>query len=51
MKVSGNIDEDVELYQKILCASRSSKGCVYNILGTAKGIKLKLSENDEGNGD
>ena len=37
---------DVELKQKTLCVSKVSKAFICDI--TAKGIKLKLREHDEG---
>ena len=37
----------VELNSKTLCAPRLSKRPIFNISGTLKGIKLKLSEKCE----
>jgi len=42
-KLSGIFEKNVELNQNTICVCRLWKGRISNILGTAYGIKLKLS--------
>ena len=49
LELSENIMGSVEVNQNIPHACRLSKRRISNILGTAYGIKLKLSWCDEGN--
>ena len=51
-KLSGNVDSDVELHQKILCATRLSNvysGCqMCNISGNGYGYLVKTSSERRG---
>ena len=48
VKLSGNVQGDVELNQNLLMCMQVVKGHISNIPGTAQGIKLKLSGHVKG---
>jgi len=48
LKLSENNEENFKIVsgmKQTLCASMLSKGCICNVSGTTKAIKLKLSRN------